>query len=122
MARNLVAATYQPRRVSPIRLNGEAVSDDTLRHIGAYFALYVLVFCGAVLGMAALGVPFMSAVSGVAATLNGVGPGMEHLGAAEDFHLLPAAGKLLLSGCMLLGRLEFLSILAMLSPAFWRSS
>lgn len=122
MARNLVASTYQPRRVVPVRLNGHTVSEDALRHVSAYFALYVLVFASAVLGMAALGVPFLSACSGVAATLNGVGPGMEHLGASEDFSLLPAAGKLLLCACMMLGRLEFLSILALLSPGFWRGA
>lgn len=122
MARNLVAATYQPRRVVPVRLNGHAVPDEVLRQVSAYFVLYLMVFASAVLGMAALGVPFLSACSGVAATLNGVGPGMEHLGASEDFSLLPAAAKMLLCGCMLLGRLEFLSVLAILSPGFWRGT
>ncbi len=120
MVRNLVFATFRPHTVTAVRLNGQAVSSETLRQVGSFFALYVFVFTLAVIGLSGLGLPFLSAVSSVAGTLNGVGPGMEHLGAMEDFHLLPDSGKLILCGCMVMGRLEFLSILAMLTPGFWR--
>jgi trk system potassium uptake protein TrkH len=33
---------------------------------------------------------------------------------------LPATAKLTLTGFMLLGRLELLTVLVLLSPAFWR--
>lgn len=122
MVRNLVFSTFRPNTVTTVRLNGQAVSNETLRQVGAFFALYVFVFTAAVIGLSGLGLPFLSAVSAVAGTLNGVGPGMGHLGAMEDFHLLPDSGKLLCCACMMLGRLEFLSILAMLTPGFWRSN
>jgi trk system potassium uptake protein TrkH len=122
MVRNLVFATFRPHTVTAVRINGQAVSGETLRQVGSFFALYVFVFTLAVIGLSGIGLPFLSAVSSVAGTLNGVGPGMEHLGAMEDYHLLPDSGKLILCGCMVMGRLEFLSILAMLTPGFWRSN
>jgi trk system potassium uptake protein TrkH len=33
-----------------------------------------------------------------------------------------AFGRFVLTGCMLLGRLEIFTALALLSPAFWKSS
>ena len=38
----------------------------------------------------------------------------------ENFAHLPQAGKILLSFCMLLGRLEIFTLLVLFTPAFWR--
>jgi len=49
-----------------------------------------------------------------------VGPGLGTVGAAEHYGHLPAFTKWVLSGCMLAGRLEFYTVLVILTPAFWR--
>jgi trk system potassium uptake protein TrkH len=65
-----------------------------------------------------------SSVTAVAATLNDVGPGLGQVGAAESFEAVVEAvdpfGRAVLTVCMLLGRLEIFTVLALLSPAFWR--
>jgi trk system potassium uptake protein TrkH len=58
----------------------------------------------------------------VAATLNGVGPGLDQVGAVRDYCLIPAAGKVVLSLCMVIGRLELFSVLVLFVPGFWRRS
>ncbi|MCY1412311.1 Trk system potassium uptake protein TrkI [compost metagenome] len=63
----------------------------------------------------------MTALTGAASTVAGVGPGMGPIiGPAGNFESLPDTAKWLLSGGMLLGRLEIITVLVLLTPAFWR--
>ena len=57
----------------------------------------------------------------MAATLNDVGPGLGQVGATESFEIVDPFGRVVLTVCMLLGRLEVFTVLALLSPTFWRS-
>jgi trk system potassium uptake protein TrkH len=56
----------------------------------------------------------------VATTLNCVGPGLAQVGGLENFEAVNAFGRVVLTVCMLLGRLEIFTALALLSPSFWR--
>jgi trk system potassium uptake protein TrkH len=113
---------FRPRTVRAVRVNDEIVDDGAQRAVYAYFALYTCVFAIASLLMCLVGLPVVSAVSSVAATINGCGPGLEFVGGAEDYHLVPAAGKMVLCVCMLMGRLEIYTILVLFLPSFWRHS
>ena len=62
----------------------------------------------------------ISSATAVAATLNDVGPGLDPVGATESFEIVNPFGRVVLTACMLLGRLEIFTVLALLSPAFWR--
>jgi trk system potassium uptake protein TrkH len=61
-----------------------------------------------------------SSATAVATTLNDVGPGLGQVGATESFEVVNPFGRAVLTVCMLLGRPEILTVLALLSPAFWR--
>ena len=115
-------STFRPKTVRAIRISGEVVDEDTQRTVYAFFVLYLAWFVGGTLFMSVLGLPFQTAVTSVAATLNNIGPGLEAVGATMDYHLVPAVGKLFLSLCMVLGRLELFSILVLFVPAFWRKT
>ena len=62
----------------------------------------------------------ISSFTAVAATLNDVGPGLGQVGATESFEIVNPFGRAVLTACMLLGRLEIFTVLALLSPSFWR--
>ncbi len=62
----------------------------------------------------------MDCASAVAATLNGVGPGLGTFGALENYSHFHPVSKLLFVLLMLLGRLEIYPLLVLLIPAFWR--
>jgi trk system potassium uptake protein len=49
-----------------------------------------------------------------------LGPGLGQVGAAESYEIVDPLGRFVLTACMLLGRLEIFTILALLSPAFWK--
>jgi len=111
--------TFSPKTIRVVRINGEVVEEGIQRTIYAFFVLYLMWFAGGTLFMSWLGLSFQSAATSVAATLNNIGPGLERVGATHDYHLVPAVGKIFLSLCMVLGRLELFSILVLFVPAFW---
>lgn len=108
-----------PQAVFPVRVGKQLVEPAVVGSIGTYFGLYLLVFA-----LASLVVSFWTdgetAVSAVAATLGGVGPGFGLAGATETFQPFPAPAKMVFILCMLAGRLEFYALIAILLPRFWR--
>jgi trk system potassium uptake protein TrkH len=62
----------------------------------------------------------VTAFSSVAATVGNVGPGLGGVGPALHYAFIPDSGKLVLSALMLVGRLEFVTVMALASVSFWR--
>jgi trk system potassium uptake protein TrkH len=67
-----------------------------------------------------MGLDFETAFSSVLACISNIGPGLAGVGAVENYAHIPTAGKILLTFCMLLGRLEFYSVLILLLPLAWK--
>jgi len=68
--------------------------------------------------MTALGFDILSATSSVAATLGNVGPCFGLV--SVNYASVPIIGKIILSLCMWMGRLELFTVLVLLTPAFWK--
>jgi len=111
---------FQPQLVRAIRIGGAVVPDSIVRSILAFFALFIGIWVTASILLAAMGIDMVTSTTAVAATLGNIGPGLERVGAIENFAFIPTAGKWLLSACMILGRLEIVTVAALLVPSFWR--
>ena len=111
----------RPMIVRTLKLGRAPVETDTRDAIVVFFflSLSLLVFCS--MAIAAMGVDIVTAFSSVVATLNNIGPGLARVGPTQNYAFLPAAGKALLSLCMVLGRLELITILVLFMPSFWRA-
>ncbi len=71
--------------------------------------------------MGALGYDLITATSAVITCLSNVGPGLGPIiGPAGNFSTLGDPELYLLSLMMLLGRLEVLTVLVILTPVFWK--
>ena len=67
------------------------------------------------------GIGFLTAFSSAAAAIANVGPGLGPIvGPAGNFASLPDTAKWLLSGGMLLGRLELFTVIVLFTRSFWR--
>jgi trk system potassium uptake protein TrkH len=109
-----------PQGVIPVRLNREAVSQDTIFKVMAFFQIYILVFVFGAMGLSFLGLDFETAIGASIAALGNIGPGIGLVGPAGNFAFIPDAGKWLLSLLMLLGRLELFTVLILISSSFWK--
>jgi trk system potassium uptake protein TrkH len=87
----------------------------------AFVFLFALSFALLAIMLSALGLDYLTAMSGALTALANVGPGLgDIIGPAGNFSSLPDSAKWLLSAAMLLGRLELLTVLVLFTPAFWR--
>jgi trk system potassium uptake protein TrkH len=110
-----------PRAVTPLKMGDRILPEGVRVAVLGLFAAWVMVFVLATFLVAIQEdlTPFSSATA-VAATLNVVGPGLGQVGASESYEAVNAFGRFVLTLCMLFGRLEIFTALALLSPAFWR--
>lgn len=110
-----------PHSVFPLRYNERVLPDDVPASVLVFFCVYLGGFTVLTLALAALGLDGLTAASGAATAVGNVGPGLgEIIGPVGNFASLPDIAKWLLSLGMLLGRLEFFTVLVLLLPRFWR--
>ncbi|GIW40352.1 MAG: Trk system potassium transporter TrkH [Candidatus Binatia bacterium] len=109
-----------PHAVRPVKYAGAPVPDEVLAGIWAFFTAYFVVAAFAAGCVAAAGYDLVTAASSALTALGNVGPGLGEVGAYDNFAHFPAAIKILLSLCMLAGRLEVFTLLVLCFPEFWR--
>ncbi len=110
-----------PHRVTMVIYAGKALTDDVVQSVVNFVVVFVLAFAALSLALAWTGLDFLSATSAVASALSGVGPGLgDVVGPAGNYTSLSPAAKLTLCFAMLLGRLEVLTVLVLLTPGFWK--
>jgi len=110
-----------PRAVIRQKYNGHRLDEDIVRSILTFSFFFAITISGIALALSLLGLDWMTALTGAASTVSGVGPGLgETIGPSGNFAGLPDAAKWILSGGMLLGRLEIITVLVLCMPAFWR--
>ncbi|CAM3394522.1 Trk system potassium transporter TrkI [Halomonas lysinitropha] len=103
------------------RYNGQTLTDDITRGVVAFSFFFFLTIAGLALGLSLMGLDFLTALSGAATAVANVGPGLgDIIGPSGNFSTLPDAAKWLLCVGMLMGRLEILTVLVLLTPMFWR--
>jgi trk system potassium uptake protein TrkH len=109
-----------PKAVRLVKLGDTPVDRDVMQSILGFFVLYMGVFVGASFLMAATGLDLVSAGGSVIATLSNIGPGLGSVGPVDNFAHITDFGKVVLTFCMLLGRLELFTVLVLIFPSFWK--
>lgn len=110
-----------PHRMAVIVYEGKILQDDVVESVISYFFTYIVTFALLAVVVAAFGADFITSVTGVAATLGAVGPGLGGtIGPAGNYAPLTDGAKWTLSLGMLLGRLELFTVYMLLTRSFWR--
>jgi trk system potassium uptake protein TrkH len=108
-----------PRAVLPARLGGKTVRPEVVLNVLAFLALYMLTHATGTLLLAALGSDLVTATSAALAAMSSIGPGLGEVGPAGHYGNLGPAAQLILAALMLLGRLEFYTLLVLFIPSAW---
>ena len=130
-----IEKTFHPSVVRHVRLGGHVLPDPDLRKdVLVYFVVILLLFIVSWMLLMALEPDatwieagrsthdkLIDCASAVAATLNGVGPGLGIVGEAENYSHFHWPGKFILTWLMLLGRLEVFVLVMIFVPRFWQS-
>jgi trk system potassium uptake protein TrkH len=115
-----VRAAVSPNVITTTKLGRVAVPAQLVSAILLFFALFMAMFALASVVLVALGLDLASAMSGALGCLSSVGPGLGSVGPAQNFGHVPALGQLVLSACMIAGRLEILVLLSVVTRELWR--
>jgi len=108
------------RGVFAVRMGGQVVPDAAIRSLLNLVYLALLVNFTACLLLAAMGVDLLTSSAAVVACMFNLGLGLGGVSPADNYAHLPALAKWVLTVCMIAGRLEFYTLLVVLTPAFWR--
>lgn len=118
VVRRELLQSLHPKAILPLRFQGKVV-DGRVRHaVMAFMSIAAGTSLVFTLLLMATGLDFWSAFTAVAACINVLGPGFGAVG--SNFIPVSDAGIWLLNGAMVLGRLEYFTVLAMFTPGFWR--
>jgi trk system potassium uptake protein TrkH len=109
-----------PNAVSPVVLGGQAVSERVMSSVIAFMMMYGATLVGLTMLLLFTGLDVVTAFTAVVACVNNIGPGLGDVGPAVNFRGLSDAQTWVCTLAMLLGRLELLSLLVLLTPQFWR--
>ena len=110
-----------PRAVYTVRFGGKSVDEKTISEVTVFFFMYIILFCLAVLVISIEGKDIVTTLTAVAATIGNIGPGLEIVGPMGNFSSFTDLSKIVLSFCMIAGRLEIYPILLLASRRFWRT-
>lgn len=122
IAKNQFARLVRPHGVFIPSYNGRPLQEAASIAVMAFLFMFGLAFVVIALALSAMGLDYLTAMSGALTTLANVGPGLGPIiGPTGSFASLPDGAKWLLSAAMLLGRLELLTVLILFTPTFWRS-
>jgi len=111
--------TVHPRGVGVIRVDGRAVDEEICSSVALYFFSYMAVIIIATLIIALDNFDFESTFTAVVACFNNIGPGFGMVGPTGNFSEFSGLSKIVLSICMLLGRLELYPLLLLMSRRTW---
>ena len=121
MAAFVFGRLAHPNGVFVARYNGRPLTNDVFVSVLSFFFVYFAIFATLAVFLSGLGLDTLTAISSAGTAVANVGPGLgDIVGPAGNFATLPDAAKLAMSAGMLLGRLEFFTVLVLFAPSFWR--
>jgi trk system potassium uptake protein TrkH len=119
-ARLSMLRLIHPNVVRRPKINGVTVTEEIQTNIGGFVFLYFATLGVVTMLLTLDGLSITMAFSAAATALGNVGPALEKLGPMDNFGWLTPQAKLILSGAMLMGRLEILTVLMAIAPRTWR--
>ncbi len=111
-----------PMAVLPIKIDRVTVHREVQRQMLSFLLFYLLLLVVSGLVVTMIEKNAIIGMVGAAATIGNIGPGLGEIGPMGSFAGLQPVSKMLFIANMLVGRLELIPFLVMLSPEFWHFS
>lgn len=121
--RNEVRRMVHPKALLPVKVNNTSVHSPSQITLLAFFIAYITLCFTAYFIMILAGVDSTNSITIALSCGSNVGPtlGLE-IGPTMSWSILPPLVKWILSGLMLMGRLEIFTVLVIFSPSFWKNN
>ena len=100
-----------PKAINPVRIDGKPIDKETLNSTRIYAAAYLILICLFTWILSLDGKDLTTNVTAVLSCFNNIGPGLGDVGPMNNFGIYSDWAQVLLSLCMLTGRLEIFPML-----------
>ena len=110
----------RPRQVTTLKFEGKPLAAQTEKSVYTYLVIYAFIVVVAVVLLSLEPFDFLTDFSAVATCINNVGPGLNLVGPVENFSIYSPFSQIVLSFCMLAGRLEVFQLLMLFTPFTWK--
>lgn len=114
-----IRKVLHPRAIFVTKLGRRAIREDIVLNVLAYLTLYMTTHALGTFVLAVLGHDVVTALSASLAAMSSIGPGLGAVGPAAHYGDMGSASHATLSVLMLLGRLEFYTLLVLVIPGTW---
>ncbi|MBE6050031.1 MAG: TrkH family potassium uptake protein [Clostridium sp.] len=111
-----------PKRIQSVKIDGKVVQEETISGVFLFIGAYAVISLIAMFIISFDGFDMLTTTTSVITTMSNIGPGLEMVGPVGNFSEFSWLSKLVLSFCMLAGRLEIYPMLIMFSPSVWKKS
>ncbi|MEE9273499.1 MAG: TrkH family potassium uptake protein [Robiginitomaculum sp.] len=112
----------KPNAVAPMRYNGNPLPKAVVYSVMGFFFIFMMCYALTVIALSMIGLDEITVLSSAATAITNVGPGLgDIVGPSGTFQPLPNEAKWVMALAMIVGRLEIIPVLVVLSPSFWRA-
>ena len=109
-----------PHAYLTVKTNDRSVRSDVASAIWGFLFIYLGAFSIIAFILAASGLDLETAASAAFSAVSNIGPALGSVGPYDSFAPFTDLSKLAMCFGMVLGRLEFFTILVLLTPDYWR--
>ncbi|TAL64612.1 MAG: TrkH family potassium uptake protein [Bacteroidetes bacterium] len=109
-----------PNAFIPVRLDKHIIPQTTIYNLLVFITIYFFVICFGTFVISMMDYDMITSFSTSASMLGNIGPGLGTFGPFTNYSSFPMPGKWFLSGLMLLGRLELLTVMILFTKNFYR--
>ena len=109
-----------PNAILNIKVNDSIIQKDVLNQTVTFFMFYIGIIFISIILISIIEHDIVIGISGSVSAIGNIGPGFGHvIGPMGSFEALHNSSKLILSFCMLIGRLELIPFLVFLEKDFY---
>jgi trk system potassium uptake protein TrkH len=120
LIKNKIESLFRPEVVRALKVGDKEINSKTASTVLIFFCIVILLV---ILGTYLLvwdNHDLLTAIGTISCMINNTGLSFGGIGSTESFAFLSPFSKIVCILWMVLGRLEYLSVLVLLVPAFWR--
>ncbi len=119
-AKKYLKKLVHPKSVNIVKSDDKTMDIETVHGVHNYLIIYLALILVSLFLLALNNKAFDTTFSSVVTCINNIGPGLNEVGPTSNFSSYSDFSKYVLSFDMLLGRLECLPLIILISPSIWR--
>ncbi len=117
-ARRELLRLLHPKAIFSLRFGGNPLPEQIVQAVLGFVAVYIIVYVTLLMLTMATGTDITTAYGSLSACITNAGAGIGRV--SDNFDTLNTASKWLMIVAMIVGRLEFLTVLVLFTPSFWK--